>query len=476
MSKYQFPEFEPWPLEIMYPSKNTPSQNALIFHEARPMRLLYAADSFYAANGNGYWDLMKDDDLRAEIRQTDPGCNYLDTSATIRSMLDELKITTGIRSGALPFEWIEPATDAPSPSDLILAANGMFNVTTGDLVDLTTDYFATGVPTWEFDADATCPAWLKFLGQVLHEDFHPTLQEWFGYTLTSDTVQEKIACLIGASRGGKGTIKNVLEQLTGVAHRGSVTLNDLGGPFGLESMIDKRLMVIPDASDAEMSKRATALERIKSVSGNDALSVNRKNKPLLHNVRIPAKITVIANRHPKFLDDSGALANRELVFPFENSFVGKEDLTLRDRLMAELPGIANWAIAGLARLREQGKFTVSERGKVAQHQVKLSQSPALRFASDRLIVTGKPDDIVPVPMLFEVYEEWAQGESLSARERRNKSDFKDDMIAALRARGVRYASKQIRWHDPNSSKRGEGERIKGRLLGLKLKQGSVTYP
>jgi hypothetical protein len=34
---------------------------------------------------------------------------------------------------------------------------------------------------------------------------------------------------------------------------------------------------------------------------------------------------------------------------------------------------------------------------------------------------------------------WALQESLGHRERRNKNDFKEDMIAALRARGVRYA-------------------------------------
>ena len=139
-----------------------------------------------------------------------------------------------------------------------------------------------------------------------------------------------------------------------------------------------------------------------------------KNKPLLPNVRIPAKLMFLANRHPKFIDESPRSSNRELVFTFEKSFAGIEDLTLRDRLMAELPGIANWSIEGLKRLRNQGKFTVGERGKAAQHEVKLSQSPALRFASECLDVTGKADDMVPVPMAFDAYEMWALQESLGS--------------------------------------------------------------
>ncbi|QHO74652.1 hypothetical protein ACH79_20435 [Bradyrhizobium sp. CCBAU 051011] len=159
-----------------------------------------------------------------------------------------------------------------------------------------------------------------------------------------------------------------------------------------------------------------------------------------------------------------------MVFTFETSFAGREDLTLRDRLAAERPGIANWAIKGLERLREQGKFTIGAKGKVAQHEVKLAQSPALRFASECLVITGKREDMVPVPLIFDVYGEWAAREELSPRERRNKNDFKEDMIAALRARGVKYASNQTRWHDPFKPTGGKGERIKGRFIGIRLKQ------
>jgi phage/plasmid-associated DNA primase len=113
--------------------------------------------------------------------------------------------------------------------------------------------FRHGSPDWEFDPDAECPTWLSFLNQVLDQSFHPNLQEWFGYTLTPDTSLEKMALLIGASRGGKGTIKNVLEALTREAHRGSITLNDLAGDFGLQAMIDKKLSATPPLNASRAS-------------------------------------------------------------------------------------------------------------------------------------------------------------------------------------------------------------------------------
>ena len=44
------------------------------------------------------------------------------------------------------------------------------------------------------------------------------------------------------------------------------------------------------------------------------------------------------------------------------------------------------------------------------------------------------------------------------------------MIAALRKQGMRWAEKQMRWHDPHLPHRREGERIKHRFVGIRLKR------
>jgi putative DNA primase/helicase len=54
---------------------------------------------------------------------------------------------------------------------------------------------------------------------------------------------------------------------------------------------------------------------------------------------------------PTFDDPSGALANRFLIFPFTESFQGREDYGLEARLMKEIQGIMVWAINGLKRLQ-----------------------------------------------------------------------------------------------------------------------------
>jgi P4 family phage/plasmid primase-like protien len=357
---------------------------------------------------------------------------------------------------------------------LILAANGILNVKTGELIGHSGRYFATGLPDWKYDPDATCPLWLEKIGQWLHPSFHPTLQEFMGYLMTPDTSIEVLLAMIGAKRGGKGTITRIMQALVGKEHHASVMLNDLAGDFGLSGLTDKRAIFIPDAHDASPASRSAAIERIKSITGNDEVSVNRKNQSIL-SVKIRAKIVLVANKNPKMIDESGALADRELVLVFESSFAKVKDTELGGKLKAELSGIANWALDGLRRLRANGnRFTVGERGLKAQRELAESQSPALRFAKECLTVTGDKADAVPLAVAFEAYHQWAsQIEGLSGRETRNRSDFRTDLMAALTERGLRYDGKMAkRWRDPNAD-HGNGAVMRRWFTGAKLK--ALTY-
>src|SRR5205823_2113312 len=69
----------------------------------------------------------------------------------------------------------------------------------------------------DFDPTARCPRWLAFLDQTFEGDYERValLQEWFGYCLTPDNSFQKMMCLKGVSRSGKGTIVSVLEACLG---------------------------------------------------------------------------------------------------------------------------------------------------------------------------------------------------------------------------------------------------------------------
>ncbi len=185
-----FAEFDTllWPIELQYHPKNSTSQNALLLLRERVAateKLIFAVGDFYTLGNGGIWHKLEADDLRAEIRLTDPGANHL-TSGEIRAMLDELKITNTVRTKARPFEWLDKPDKAPDAKNLVLAANGIVNSVTGNLMTINDGrYFATALPEWEYDPAATCPLWEAKLKEWLHPDFVKPLQDFLGYSLNS---------------------------------------------------------------------------------------------------------------------------------------------------------------------------------------------------------------------------------------------------------------------------------------------------
>jgi len=154
---------------------------------------------------------------------------------------------------------------------------------------------------------------------------------------------------------GKSTVARVQTQLLGRANVASPSIRDLSNYFGLWGLLDKKLAIIPDAV---LPRPCPALEELlKSVSGEDAVDIHRKGLPPLTGIRLGVRLMVLANELPAFQDPSGALGRRLITLRTARSFMGKEDVHLTDKLLAELPGILNWAIDGLCRLTAQGRFS-----------------------------------------------------------------------------------------------------------------------
>ena len=80
------------------------------------------------------------------------------------------------------------------------------------------------------------------------------------------------------------------------------------------------------------NKRGVAVERLKSIAAGDPITINRKFIKQDLDVPLVAKIVLTANVHPKLLDESGALAAREVLVMFERSFADRKDVGLTDKL------------------------------------------------------------------------------------------------------------------------------------------------
>lgn len=385
------------------------------------------------------WTPVSDSEIAAEIAKTDPGLRL--RGDEVHKMVRDIHLdcNTNVRPGM----WIKQPPGAPDPEDIIIFRNGLLNLQTMELIPHSADFFVTTTPDYDYDPGATCPRFKKFLGQVLDTSFHPTLQEWMGYLLTTATNHHAIMQLIGASGGGKGTILRVAERMVGHSNTGSTTMDDLAKDTGLEGLENVRLIAIPEAKDAR-DNRANVLARLLSISGGDALPINRKNKTRLRRP-IPGKIMLAANEFLSMLDNHDALKRRSLVLVFERSFAAAPDRHLDSKLAAELPGIANWAIRGLKRLQREGRFSVGTAGLEAVEKLALAGSPIKRFIRDHINVTGGKSDYIKTEHLFDGYRDWAAGvERMNPRHVLGKSHFLSAFEACLRGHNVKLDQRSIK--------------------------------
>ena len=294
-------------------------------------------------------------------------------------------------------------------SSVIVYQNGILDITANEFLPHDPEFFTTNIMPYEYDPNATCTRWLQFLWDVFEGDNERImlLQEWLGYMLVRDYSYQKMMLLIGLRRSGKGTIGRIMELLVGPENFTGVGLEDLATDENLNSLRNKTVGFDGDAHTVSKANQGLVLTRAKKLSGNDSINFNRKYKSSA-SIRLPTRLTIAANNMLSFIDDSGAMAGRLLVLPFNKSWFGKEDITLGNALEAEISGIANWAIEGLYRLRLNNKFTEPKVSMEEIEALRQSYSPLTQFAED--ILEFGPGQECTSASLYSAYQLWCRGQ------------------------------------------------------------------
>ncbi|MCZ6604844.1 MAG: phage/plasmid primase, P4 family [Alphaproteobacteria bacterium] len=347
----------------------------------------------------------------------------------VSEVMDALRAATFLDEGIDPPAWLEQFPDAPDPAKLLPVANGVLNLDAGNLEPHRPELFVTTALPVSVDPPAPAPAeWLAFLKDLWPDDTEArdALQEIFGYTLTTDTAQQKIFLMVGPRRSGKGTIARVLTGLLGRDNVANPTFASLTSHFGLAPLIDKRLAIISDARLSGRSDQAALAERLLSISGEDGQTIDRKFRDPW-NGRLQTRFVIMTNELPRISDSSGAMASRFILLTLTQSFLGKEDLGLTGRLLTELPGIMNWSLVGLRRLRERGHFKQPESSAEAITALEDLASPIGAFVRDCCIVQAGAE--VPCDDIFSAWKIWCEDQGRTRPGTRHT--FGRDLRAAI---------------------------------------------
>jgi putative DNA primase/helicase len=225
--------------------------------------------------------------------------------------------------------------------------------------------FLLNVIETECRPDAVAPRWEQFLDELWANDevTRNAMQEFFGLALTDEARFQKAFILVGPARSGKGTLARMLMHLLGPKNFCGPSLGQLSQPFGMEGLIGKKVAVVPDARLDQRANRSVITEKLLSVIGEDVQEINRKNKPYWSGI-LKLRVMILSNELPDFKDDTGVIATRFIILQTLVSFLGREDTELEGKLCAELSGILNWALVGLRRLNQRGKFLAPGDGEL----------------------------------------------------------------------------------------------------------------
>ena len=290
----------------------------------------------------------------------------------------------------------------------ILDLDAIFDLKPVDecLLPHSSDWFSPVKLGYEFDPEADCPKWQRYLETSLAGDQEriSLLQEWAGYLLTTKNQMQKFIVLEGEGHNGKTVFFAGITAMIGEENISHLSLENFGGRFDLASTIGKMANICGDVGEVDQVAEGI----IKQYTGGEIMQMDRKCiQPI--QVKPTAKLMFAWNNAPRFRDRSKGLWRRLLLVPFDKE-ISKED---RIRGMddanwwidsGETSGILNWAIHGLNRLNNQGSFTEPRSCTNRLELLKIESNPAANFLIDN--AEFEQDDYVLVEDIYKLYREW----------------------------------------------------------------------
>lgn len=361
------------------------------------------------------------------IKQTPKGTeivSYKPTRGKVSDIVDALSSYCPVVN--TPPAWIDQK-DRPNITNLIAFKNGLL-----DVDDFCKDRITLLEPTPDLFTFATLPydyspkIWSNLFEEICDsifngdEDSIRLLAQWLGYNIVYDTSQEKFMMFVGQTRSGKSTISDALAAMLGSEQCGTTSLPMLANIHGLSSLIGKSTVIAGDIKGTiRWAEMDAALENILRITGRDKVPINPKFVAP-YDTELPCRFTMAMNDLPMFTDHSKAIVARTLILNFPNSFIGREDFTLKNRLREEAAAgkLINFALWGLKDLREQGRFIEPEASQKKMTRFIKLTSPMQAFVDECCYVNNKAK--VSKTQMYEAWKGWC---SACDRKQGNKMLF-----------------------------------------------------
>jgi len=248
--------------------------------------------------------------------------------------------------------------------------NGIYELSSGNLLGHTPDIFTTNLLPFAYDPDATCPRFLQFLDEIFVEEDNEKdedkkkkdkehkihiFQEAVGYAFHKSLPTPAAFFLVGGGSNGKSVFINTIANLIGRENTSNVSFNALSNEYYVLELFQKMINISGETPqgkciNTDAVKAATAGDWI---TGRGLYKEPMKFRPFANHF-------LAMNKPPVISDQSYGMWRRIWVLKFNRRFTEEDmDRQLEEKLVSELSGIFNWALEGYNKLKEK-KFALSE--------------------------------------------------------------------------------------------------------------------
>lgn len=227
--------------------------------------------------------------------------------------------------------------------------NGILDLNTLTLKDNTQDIFTTFILPYNYDPHAECPRFKRFLEEVFEDDDERIqfTQEAMGYVLYPRLPVPGLFFLVGEGSNGKSVLLSVLENLVSTDNFCSLNLRQICESVYAIELMGKLLNAINE-SPSSCNKN---IDILKAIVAGDYISAKALYKNSVKFKPI-AKHFISLNQYPEFCEQTFATERRYKIIEFNRIFREKDqDRHLKETLLTELPGILNFTLEGLRRLK-----------------------------------------------------------------------------------------------------------------------------
>lgn len=240
-------------------------------------------------------------------------------------------------------------------------ANGLIYLTPkGEFMhfskDWTPEYLTTVKLPANYDPNAKCPAWEKFISEVFPKDSQHVA--WEIAAMLMVPLKNKAASAIilkGAKNTGKSTFQNGILAFIGKKNTCSLSLDKFGERFQDAQLKGKLANVVGEMPNSKLSVKAVNV--IKQLIGNDMLSGEIKNGASFM-FESYARCLFSCNEMPT-CDSDDAFFDRFNIIPFSRQQFDKNPIKEAEINTAlssseELSGLLNKALEALPKVMKDG--------------------------------------------------------------------------------------------------------------------------